>query len=424
MKPVFLLLVAALLASCLAEKSADIAEPGTFVRYFNGGFNENAVAVEQTGDDGYIILSTLTVQQTETSLPKSKIKLIKTDKFGNLQWTKIHPPHTNNDEFFDPASPNYIGSNLIIGSDNGFIITGETISALGSNPLVLITDSDGNEVRKATLDLPGRGVGLYERETELILLGYDNRPAAPADKNMMLVSLKKATLNPNDLNWVRQYGDGTGNINLARRLLMNSANQVVWAGTADRATHSDVRIVKSDLNSQRVIFDLPIGQPGSNQFGRDIAPFGFGYAVVGTTTENGNRDIFFQRLNENGSVPQNSTFVLANNGDNKFDEEGYALTVTQDGGLLLLGSFNSNNNNENDRDSSGKNGSGGEDYQLIKINAFGELQWRRITGSRDNDLGVAVRQARDGGLVVLGTTDLANIKTVMLLKTDKNGEIQ
>lgn len=420
MKPGVLLFISLLVASCLSEKNADVAQPGTFVRYFNGGFDENAAAVEQTSDGGFIILSTLEVQENETSLPKSKIKLIKTDAFGNLQWSKVHPTHNSEDEFYDPTSPNYIGRNLIIGSDGGYIITGEKISSFGSYPLVLLTDATGSEIRKDTLNLPGRGVALHETATELLLLGYDPRLQAPADKNMMLVSLSKATLDPN---WVRQYGDGTGNVALARRLLMNSANQVVWAGTADRATHSDVRIVKSEQNSQRVIFDLPIGLPGSNEFGRDIAPFGFGYAVVGTTTVNGNRDIFFQRLNENGSVPTNSTFVLANDGDG-FDEEGYAITVTQDGGLLLLGSFNTSNNNPGDVDSSGKGGRGGQDFQLIKINAFGELQWRRIVGSRDNDLGVAVRQASDGGLVILGTTELANIKTVMLLKTDKNGEIQ
>ncbi|MFN8690201.1 MAG: hypothetical protein ACK5XL_09395 [Cyclobacteriaceae bacterium] len=403
MKPGALLFISLLVASCLSEKNADVAQPGTFVRYFNGGFDENAAAVEQTSDGGFIILSTLEVQQNGTSLPKSKIKLIKTDAFGNLQWSKVHPTHNSEDEFYDQSTPNYIGRNLIVGSDGGYMITGEKISSFGSYPLVLLTDATGSEIRKDTLNLPGRGVALHETATELLMLGYDSRLQAPADKNMMLVSLSKATLDPN---WVRQYGDGTGNVALARRLLMNSANQLVWAGTANRATHSDVRIVKSEQNSQRVIFDLPIGLPGSNEFGRDIAPFGFGYAVVGTTTENGSRDIFFQRLNENGSTPPNSKFVLR---DDEDDEEGYAITITQDGGLLLLGSFNANNN---------------LDFHLIKINAFGELQWRRIVGSRDNDVGVAVRQARDGGLVILGTTELANIKTVMLLKTDKNVEIQ
>ncbi|MFN5168085.1 MAG: hypothetical protein ACK5DD_00555 [Cyclobacteriaceae bacterium] len=412
------LLLLLLGASCLNEKNADLAQPSTFVRYFNGGFDENAVTVEQTPDDGFIMLSTLEVQESETSLPKFKIKLIKTDAFGNLQWTKVHPAHTNEDEFYDQASPNYVGRNLIVSSDGGYVLTGEKISSTGSYPLILMTDAEGNEIRKDTLTINGRGVALVESGPDLLLLGFNASPQASPDANMFLASVAKATLNDN---WVRQYGDGTGNVTLARRLLMNSANQVVWAGTADRASHSDARIVKSEQNSQRVIFDLPIGIPASNEEGRDIAPFGFGYAIVGTTTRNGNRDIFFQRLNEDGSVPNNSTFVLRNEGDG-FDEDGLAITVTQDGGLILLGSYNSSN--KTDLDSSGKGGRGGQDFQLIKINAFGELQWRRITGSRDNDLGVAVRQARDGGLVVLGTTELANIKTVMLLKTDKNGEIQ
>lgn len=119
------------------------------------------------------------------------------------------------------------------------------------------------------------------------------------------------------------------------------------------------------------------------------------------TTRKGNRAIFFQRLNEDVSVPNNSTFALRNNGDG-FDEEGLAITVTQDGGLLLMGFFNrTDSNKQNDKDSPGKNGEGGEDYKPIKFNAFCELQWRRIIGGCDNDLGVAERQARDEAPVVV-----------------------
>jgi hypothetical protein len=69
-------------------------------------------------------------------------------------------------------------------------------------------------------------------------------------------------------------------------------------------------------------------------------------------------------------------------------------------------------------------GRGQTDLYLIKINAFGETVWEKSLGSRNADEGVAAVQASDGGYMILATSTFAGLKTIMLIKTDTNGNIK
>lgn len=86
MKILFYFLPFLLLASCFSEEKVDIGSSNTFIRYYNGGFNDEPVTVSKTIDNGYIILSNI-----ELNDGRYKIKLIKTDDQGNSLWTKIYP---------------------------------------------------------------------------------------------------------------------------------------------------------------------------------------------------------------------------------------------------------------------------------------------------------------------------------------------
>ena len=404
-----------LFTACLSENDEATGQPETFLRYFSGGYTETAVSFEQTPDDGFVILANMDARQGESA--GSKIKLYRTDVHGNLLWAAIHP--TPGENFFDPNQPQLVGKTFILAKDGGYWITGEWIRNGVSRPFVLRAGEDGKQVRLDSLTgLRGlKGVGLAEAGNELFLLGVNPSDTALNQKMFL------ASFNPSNFqrNWLRQYGDGTGGAtNISPRLLVNSGNQAVWAGTVDRTSGKDIRMVKAAPNSQRVIFDLPVGEPGVNETAADITPFASGYAIIGTTNKNGNDDIFFQRLNEDGTTFTNSRKIITTRDPNvtQLNETGYALTATRDGGIVLLGSYDSQSD-----DLPGETGRGA-DLQLIKIDAFGNELWRQRYGNQTNDVGVAIRQTRDGGLVLLGHTSLASLRVVMLLKMDKNGEIQ
>jgi hypothetical protein len=107
--------------SCLTEEGADSGKSKTFVRYFNGGYDDSAQAFEETSDGGFIILATTNV----TPLVQ-KIKLIKTDRYGTRTWQTLYPSFDSN----DPGS--YIGRGILLEKDNdeavtGFLIIGDSI---------------------------------------------------------------------------------------------------------------------------------------------------------------------------------------------------------------------------------------------------------------------------------------------------------
>src|SRR5271154_3547367 len=89
MKGFFTALVILFLISC-KESGVQIAKPSTFVHYFNGGFNDQAQDIIKTSDGGFLILANTL---TKTTLTNSyyKIKLIKTDAYGNEVWEKYFP---------------------------------------------------------------------------------------------------------------------------------------------------------------------------------------------------------------------------------------------------------------------------------------------------------------------------------------------
>src|SRR5690242_20391074 len=81
--------------SCLTEESADPGKASTFLRYYNGGFDDQAQAFEETIDanseTGFIILATTQLTDANATVQPSKIKLLQVDQFGNLRKQTLYP---------------------------------------------------------------------------------------------------------------------------------------------------------------------------------------------------------------------------------------------------------------------------------------------------------------------------------------------
>lgn len=402
-----------LLASCFSEEKVDIGSSNTFIRYYNGGYNDEPVTISKTTDNGYIILSNM-----ELIDGRYKIKLIKTDEQGNKIWSKIYPE-------FNTATGQPLLSRrafgLLVLADGSYVLTGEdiNISTNQSQALVMTVGTDGNKTNEKIYSFSGsvRGKAIIENTANgatgyLVLGEVDN-----TDNNMVVAEINKSDLNQK---WVRTYGSGQSA--LTNKLFLDAHGNVFFGGTVTRENKSDVRLVKTIQDSQNTDFDLPIGNPAFNESGNDICSYGFGFAVIGTTNEKdgaeGESSIYFQRLAEDGAIVGSSvkfSAFTANGTEVPGNKEGNALTVSQDGGLLLAGTVPSSN--------SPLFGRGGTELYLIKIDAFGALTWQKEIGSRNNDRSVAVLQADDGGYIVLASTTVAGLKTIMLLKTDVNGTI-
>lgn len=414
MKPVSIFLaVSLLLFSCLSENGVKSGDANTFVRFYNGGNNDQAVQVEELPDKGFIILGTTKVQKAEADIPNFKIKLTRTDQYGNPLWTKLFPDITE-------KQINYTASSLQLIPTGGYVVIGDDIQSDGTSKVLLMTvDDTGNatksgsfqvtDANNAPISAAARAVAINGTGNYILLStsGSDLMNLAEVAKDDFTKTL-----------WATQYQ--AGETNLAPRLFVDVNGKIVWSGMATKNGLTGIRLVKTSPNSKFTEFDLLISLPTFNEEGTDICPYGFGYAVTGSTnkksgsnTPGTDTDILFKRLSQDGTVLQTNSFSFDNQNDT-----GNSISATNDGGLIVLGSVGSDG-----LKAAGLDNRGDTDFYLIKIDAFGLKQWESSFGSKYKDDGITVRQTSDGGYVVLGTSTQGGLKIVTLTKTNSVGKI-
>ncbi len=408
MRKIFTVFISLLVASCLSEQSADPGKAATFIRYFNGGNNDQAQAFEETPDKGFIILANTRIQKAEADIPHFKIKLIKTDQYGNPVWVKLFPA-------IDDNSKDYTGSGLQLIPNGGYIISGVDIkSSVNKKSLVMTVGDDGNLIKAASYGalLSGRAVAVNAAGNFLIL-------STTGIETMRLTEMDKSTLAPVvPADTAITYG--AGQTELTNKLFIDEAGKVLWSGIVTKNGLTGIRMIKTIPHNINTEFDLLISVPGFDETASDFCRFGYSYAITGSTNQKGaikgtDTDILFKRLAPDGTVLSSQSFPFGDgttpDGQN---DVGNSIRSTQDGGLILLSSVGS----------AAIKGNGDTDYYLIKINAFGDKVWSSSFGSRFKDDGVAVLQSSDGGYMVLGTTTQGALKLVTLIKTDKNGKVE
>lgn len=423
-----------LLISCLDEQKVEPATPSTYVRYINGGQHETAKAMEKTSDGGYIILANTSIENPSTPVIQNtiRIKLVKVNAYGSVEWSAILPSDAN-------TSLNYVGNGISI-SAGGYIVSGEVIqksdpnnpnAIIGkSNLLILDTNAEGVQLHSFSIDLPkasGTGVNVSgQAATELgpnRLLVLGSITGHP--QNMILAEIN-TTAATATVTWDWTYGNGPTTV--VNKLFLDNSQDVIFGGTVTRNNNfTDLRLIKAVQNSQGTDFDLNFGDPDLSEEVNGMCRTANGFAMIGSSSVVGkqDRDILFSRFSETGALLFSRTYPVVfpdTDTDVNQDEKGNAVCTTSDNGFIMLATIVSSTTTVDDQTIT--IGRGEKDYYLIKANAFGDVEWKHAFGSKRDDTGVCVTQAEDGGYVILGTTMLANLATIALIKTNSRGEIE
>ncbi len=395
------------LAGCNTEADVAPGESGTFVKFFGNINSDVAEDMKTTTDGGFIFLSSNRTELTEIEI--DKIHLVKTDAFGNIEWERLYP-----EEEGIPASEeesiNLTGRSLLALED-GYIVVGDSIyDEESSNLYIMRTALDGNLLNEASLSIPGgnlkgRVIELTQ-EGGFIVLGQIENSAAP--ENMYL-----AMLNANlDVIWEQQYGIGD-EANVSRSFHVGE-QEITWAGTTIRNPgEQDIRFISTPFDSKNTFFDESVGlNNGRNDIGADIKRCPTGYVIVGTTndTENGDNDMFLISISTAGNVLWSETFGGSGN------DTGESVMVTSRNEIVALGTTESFGNGE-------------RDMYLVKTDLSGNAIWTdtpgegRTFGGVNDEAGSRVLETADNGYLLLGTEDFNDVGTMILIKTDQDGNL-
>lgn len=423
------------LAACTKFEDAEMTERNTFVHFFSSASNYVGMVAEPATDGGFIVSG-----EIRNDDGVSHALIIKTDPRGHKVWEKIIP-----NSIINAVKPG--GSGYILVGDSIQLNTGsldvEVSELVNSYARLLLMDTEGNilnehittgTVRRTindqpvilTIDYHGNAFDLAPNG-DIVMLGSFK---VPGENEGTFVSGFNAT-NISDSLWHQPYLSLDHNLFTCKGLYITSGSDLVWAS----------RALTQDQNVSREF--LSVSQVGTNStfkkhtiFGEsdarnhsvsDLRKAGVGYCAVGTYAEtNGlNANIYFLRLDANLTVVAGSERYI--DGENlilqdgimdsqskttssSFDE-GLAVTSTGDG-YVIAGTMIS----------TPTVGNGGKDILLIKLDAAGNLLWKKLIGGTGDETVASIRHLQDG-LLLCGTNTINGLSTIMLIKTDGNGNV-
>jgi len=411
------------LLACLSEEKADLAKPTTFSRYFSDGYANTAVSIEEAPDKGFIILANSTVRNSDAEIPRLKILLIKTDQFGNEEWREHYPA-------IDVDTANYNANSLIILPTGGYLITGESIRLGYKRRLLLITVPETGDrqnpinyrvIPSPTYDVKGLATALGPAGNYLVM------SSSISGDSIQVAELDKTTLAQN---WKRIYSQGTTIVipKLYYTEALPNGPFFYFGGYTQQLSGTlGGFVAKTELDASYPVngITVEIGGTASNDFAGDFCQRGQDFGFVGHTDASGNGDpgdIAFYQVNSEGSMVNAKIYTSeifnyppgATPPNNNKKEVANSISSTSDGDFIILGTIDTY---------TGVLGAGNTDLFLMKVSGLGSKRWSQTFGSLQADSGNAVRQTSEGGFIVLGTSNFGSQNTILLIKTDKNGDV-
>ena len=348
--------------------------PDTLWTKTYGGLEMNlGVSMQQTFDNGFILIGT-------TYSPGIDIWLIKTDELGNIEW----------DQTLGSTGSDYAHS-VKQTSDSGYIIAGQTSSygAGEADGWLIKTDKFGNEEWSQTFGQEEYD-GAYSAQQTIdggfIIIGFSYFPGETNTDSWLI-----KTDEFGNEEWSQIFGGNADDQIYC--VQQTSDNGFVLTGHTDSYGSDPAWLIKTDEFGNEE-WSQTFGGSRVHSVQQTIDD---GYILAGSINTSYYSDAWLLKTDEFGIEEWNQTF------EPDYDAEFRSVHQTNDGGFIAAGSTNNFSYFEGD-------------ILIVKTDANGIEEWRRIYGDSGVDRAHSVQQISENNFVVLGFTNLTGSPDFWLLR--------
>lgn len=396
-----------------------------------GTANDQGFAIVQTADSGYVIAG----QTGSFGAGANDMYVVKFNKAGKLLWTRTIG-----------GSANETGRSMVLASDGGFVIAGQTSSFGSGGEDVLLTklDASGNLIWSKAYGGTGSDIAWEVISTSdggYAVAGVSN--SAPAKgQDMYLLKVDKDGVYQWD-RMVDSKSDAQYTLNdIGYSVAQMNDGGLVICGTHFFFNPSDFSqnntngfLAKFDLNGNKLWSKSFVDPAGSKyyEYPKSIAATSDGGFILGMEAglpcESG-----FVECNSPGSINWHYYVAKFDASANiqwtKFygggtvsgvsaDATDYLRSViqTKDGGYVIGG------HSYAFRKDFSSNTQKGTEFYIVKLTSSGSLEWSKVIGGTGMDNGNAIIQTAEGGYAFAGYTSPAGQggDELTLIVTDASG---
>ncbi len=386
-----------ILSACQQPEDVNPGGRNTFIKFFGTTAQNTAEAMIASPDGGYLLLG------NGFSDSSQFINLIKVNEHGNTIWQRYY---------------HNVSGKKVMATASGYVITGDKLmtSTEETNTLalhVMTLDLTGAIRQEYTLDSELKNTKGYslamDQNGDVLILG--TKETEPNVSEVILLALQENNLQQQ---WIQKYSLVNGSYRVGKSLHVTPEGALIWASTVLQLPSKSYINIPVVLSNTQGINNEAFGQNDPfNYSANDIAPGLGGYATIGTSNSSGTSNILFFRTQNTGAIVPGSERVIGGVGN----DTGLALTATQDGGYILLGTKATIIANGISI------GGGGDDIYLIKTDPLGNILWENTYGGTGHERGRSILETSDGGYLIFGNHELQGKSMMFLVKTNKNGAL-
>ncbi|MDD2891066.1 MAG: T9SS type A sorting domain-containing protein [bacterium] len=337
-----------------------------WIKAFGGSGNETGYCVQQTKDDGYIILG----RTTSFGAGKSDVWLVKVDNNGDTLWTKAFGDTTWEAGYFIEEL-----------QDSGFIITG-----IDDSVFLIRTNSAGNTLWTKTYKntiAGAQGQCVHQTNDGGFIL---------VDENAWLIRTNFS----GDTIWTKTYERNGYDISSFVAQQTFDRGFIIMANIQSGDEYN-VIIFKTDSLGDTMWTKTYDNVKG--YWGEQTSDSGF--IITGYTSSfgSGGTDVYLIRTDKNGNKQWSKPF------GGYADDKGNSVQQTFDSGFIITGSTESY-------------GVGGLDIWVIKADKDGKKMWDKTFGGTGTsfEVGYFVRQVKDSGFIVVGEDNNWDVELIKMGK--------